>query len=78
VRSQFLAVVATALTGVIAVALLRGRISVDVAAIRALAVLGVVIVADRLLMPWVQLAVGERTKQQPLAKEPREAPADDR
>jgi hypothetical protein len=58
VKNRFLAVVATVLVGVIAVALLRGRIGIDVAATRALVLLGVVISIDRLLMPWVQLAVG--------------------
>jgi hypothetical protein len=63
VKSRFLAFVATALIGVIAVALLRGRIGIDVAAMRALVLLVVVIVVDRLLMPWVQLAVGGPAKK---------------
>jgi len=60
VKHRFLAVAATALIGVIAVALLRGSISLDVAAMRAVVLVVIVVVIDRVVMPWVQLALAAR------------------
>jgi hypothetical protein len=60
VKHRFLAVAATALIGVIAIALLRGSISLDVAAMRAVVLVVIVVVIDRVVMPWVQLALAAR------------------
>lgn len=60
VRNRFLAIVATALFGVIALALVRRRIGLETAAMRAVVLVVAVVLVDRLVMPWVSLAVGER------------------
>ena len=59
-KHRFLAIIAIALMGAIAMALLRGSISVDAAAIRAVILLVVMVCIDRLLMPFVMLAVGAK------------------
>ena len=56
-KHRFLAIIATALLGVIAVTLLRGTIAVDQAAIRALILVAVVACIDRCVMPFVMLAI---------------------
>ena len=56
-KHRFLAIIATALLGVIAVTLLRGTIAVDQAAIRALILVVVVACIDRCVMPFVMLAI---------------------
>ncbi len=60
VRNRFLAVVATALIGVIAVALVRRRIDLEAAAVRAAVLVVAVVLVDRLVMPWVSLLLGDR------------------
>lgn len=59
-KHRFLAIIAIALMGAIAMALLRGSISVDAAAIRAVILLVVMVCIDRLVMPFVMLAVGAK------------------
>ena len=65
-KHRFLAIIAMALLGVIAVSLLRGTIAIDEAAIRALILVVVVTCIDRLVMPFVMLAIGDP----PAAKSP--------
>ncbi len=62
-KHRFLAIIATALLGVIAVTLLRGNIAVDQAAIRALILVVVVACIDRCVMPFVMLAIGGAPQQ---------------
>ena len=62
-KHRFLAIIATALLGVIAVTLLRGTIAVDQAAIRALILVVVVACIDRCVMPFVMLAIGGAPQQ---------------
>ena len=59
VKHRFLAIFATVLIGVIAVALLRGQIGLDDAAMRAVILVAIVVGVDRVVMPWVMLALGE-------------------
>ena len=56
-KHRFLAIIAMALLGVIAVGLLRGDMSVDAAALRAVVLVGVVVAIDRMVMPFVMLAL---------------------
>ncbi len=56
-KHRFLAIIALALLGVIAVGLLRGDMEVDAAAIRALVLVVVVVAIDRFVMPFVMLAL---------------------
>ena len=62
-KHRFLAIIATALLGVIAVTLLRGTIAVDQAAIRALILVVVVVCIDRCVMPFVMLAISGAPQQ---------------
>ena len=63
VKHRILAIAATVLIGVIAVALLRGSIGLDVAAMRALVLVVAVIAIDRLVMPWVMLVLEDPNAQ---------------
>lgn len=64
-KHRFLAIIAMALLGVIAVTLLRGSIAVDQAAIRALILVVVVACIDRFIMPFVMLAIGGAPQRSP-------------
>lgn len=56
-KHRFLAIIAMALLGVIAVGLLRGDMNVDAAALRAVVLVAVVVAVDRMVMPFVMLAL---------------------
>jgi hypothetical protein len=56
-KHRFLAIIALALLGVIAVGLLRGEMEVDAAAIRAVVLVVAVVAIDRVVMPFVMLAL---------------------
>jgi hypothetical protein len=56
-KHRFLAIIATALLGVIAVGLLRGDMDIDAAAVRAVVLVVAVVAIDRLVMPFVMLAL---------------------
>ena len=60
-KHRFLAIIALALLGVIAVGLLRGEMEVDAAAIRAVVLVVVVVAIDRVVMPFVMLALASNT-----------------
>lgn len=60
-KHRFLAVIAMALLGVIAVGLLRGDMDIDAAAIRAVVLVVAVGVIDRMVMPFVMLALASNT-----------------
>ena len=62
-KHRFLAVIAMALLGVIAVGLLRGDIDIDAAAIRAVVLVVTVVVIDRMVMPFVMLALASNTSK---------------
>ncbi len=56
-KHRFLAIIALALLGVIAVGLLRGEMEIDAAAIRAVVLVVAVVAIDRVVMPFVMLAL---------------------
>ena len=60
-KHRFLAIIALALLGVIAVGLLRGEMEVDAAAIRAVVLVVAVVAIDRVVMPFVMLALASNT-----------------
>jgi hypothetical protein len=66
-KHRFLAIIAMALLGVIAVGLLRGEMEVDAAAIRAVVLVVAVVAIDRMVMPFVMLALSSNAPKKPMS-----------
>ena len=64
-RHRPLAVVGLVILGAIAYSLIRGRVDLDVAGIRAAIVFACLVAIDRVVMPVVDLMIGDRRAATP-------------
>ncbi len=76
-KHRFLAMIAMALLGVIALNLVRGDLAIDQAAMRAFLLVVIAATVDRLVMPIIYVIVGLEQKAAPAGKKSKKSKDDD-